>query len=334
MPNRRSFLIPVDTWTRKKLFCKHKQFLKNARCRINLKPVRMMANTFLRVDRLKLDYLASKRILNDNITLLTKINNIQRNRGFTNNYNEAKGVWPTGYHRSCQRVREIEKANFKFGCRLLAMRSSLYSRLNSGVSREAEMRTLKENTFVIPANIMRKYSALISTQETSMWYKLLRPKIFIDLYVKNIRPLGRIIIQLYTEACPALVLQFVRLCHSQASAQWKFIRIFPILWIEGELVVPKDTLTEPGFEYNMNTLDHGHGSGILSFAKSYTLGFPEGLLNFSISFKELPVLNGERIPFGIVTNGLKVLDCLQDYGTKNGKTKKTIEVVNCGITSS
>ncbi|XP_037811112.1 uncharacterized protein LOC119603215 [Lucilia sericata] len=325
---RKSFVPPVDPWERKKLDEIHQKNLKNARSLVDFKPPKIFASTYLRVPKLKDDFVATRRILKDNIHLLTKLNCIQKTHGFTDNVNKIIPIKSNHFIRLSKRLKEIEEDNHKLGKRILKAKSSMDTRRGM-----EELRALRRNNIksTISQATMREYMEAVNCHEPYLMGKLLRPKVFIDLYVKNVRPLGRIVIQLYTEACPELVLEFVRLCSYRNTDLLKFIRIFPLLWIEGELCVPENVLNCPGFLYNMHCLDHGMGPGVLSFAKCYLNGFPPGLLNFSISFKALSVLNGERVPFGVVSQGLKVLDCLQDYGTKNGKTKKDIVVVNCGM---
>uniref|UniRef100_A0A1A9ZWK7 PPIase cyclophilin-type domain-containing protein n=1 Tax=Glossina pallidipes TaxID=7398 RepID=A0A1A9ZWK7_GLOPL len=318
--SRRNSYLPIDPRSVKKLLTDHKKSLKEAQSRVDLTPVPLMTTTFLKIDQLRLDYQASKRIMNDNIALLTKINKIQRNHGFTENFRSSKDIYPTNHVRSCQRLEQIEQENFMLGCRLLTVKSSINTRFENASSRLRK----KKQKHAVPYYIMDRYRDIVDKTEIAMLRQLLRPKIFIDLYVKNIRPLGRLSIQLFTEACPEMILEFIRICSRGESNAWKVIRIFPILWLEGELTAENEILTKPGFEHDYNCIDHGRGRGILSFAQNYLDGFPPGLINFSISFKELATLNGQRIPFGIVVSGLKILDIIQDYGTKNGKTKKDI----------
>uniref|UniRef100_A0A1A9W4Q6 BPTI/Kunitz inhibitor domain-containing protein n=1 Tax=Glossina brevipalpis TaxID=37001 RepID=A0A1A9W4Q6_9MUSC len=320
--SRKNSYMPIDPQSTKKLLTDHKKSLKQAQSRVDLRPVPLMTTTFLRIDQLRLDYQASKRIMNDNIALLTKINKIQRNHGFTDNYRISKDIYPTNYVRSCQRLQRIEHENFMLGCRLLTVKSSINTRFAGS---QSQLRRKKQK-YAVPYYVMDRYRDIVDKTEIAMLDQLLRPKIFIDLYVKNIRPLGRLSIQLFTEACPEMILEFVRICSRGESNAWKIIRIFPILWLEGELTAENTILTTPGFEHEYNCIDHGQGPGILSFAQNYLEGFPPGLINFSISFKELTTLNGQRIPFGIVVSGLKLLDIIQDYGTKNGKTKKDIVI--------
>ncbi|XP_017489348.1 PREDICTED: uncharacterized protein LOC108377583 [Rhagoletis zephyria] len=184
----------------------------------------------------------------------------------------------------------------------------------------------------IPPHVLKHYQAITVSTDESMLRRLLRPRVFFDLEVKGIRPLGRIVIQLFTEACPEVVLEFVRMCTMEGGERMRFTRLFPMLWLEGELALTdKKTLTAHNIEHDMNVLDHGSGAGVLSFPSRYVRGSKRRFLSFSISFKPLKLLNGKRIAFGRVRRGFWILDTVQDYGTNSGKPQRDIAVTNCGM---
>lgn len=313
----------------KRLQISHRKAIKNAKSRIDLKPTKLLANTFLNVNKLKDDFLANRKILHDNIQLLRRINYIQRNHGKTINYNEHKGHKSAYVERMNKQLQRIQKENFEFGSRLQKIKSSLDTR-RSVKSLKGPTKS-EDPKYQINEAIVEAYVSATSVAESHLMRELLRPKIYLDLYIKNLRPLGRLTIQLYTEACPELVLEFVRMCTYHSLDLIKFIRIFPQLWIEGELLVQSDELSHSGYEYRTDCLGHMNSSGILSFAQCYLQGFPPELLNFCITFKPLPIPGDERIAFGVVCKGSNILKCLSDYGTKNGKMKNEINVVKCGV---
>uniref|UniRef100_W8C0K2 Peptidyl-prolyl cis-trans isomerase A n=1 Tax=Ceratitis capitata TaxID=7213 RepID=W8C0K2_CERCA len=184
----------------------------------------------------------------------------------------------------------------------------------------------------IPLHVLKRYQDITVTNDESMLRRLLRPRVFFDLEVKGIRPLGRIVIQLFTEACPEVVLEFVRMCTTEKGERMSFTRLFPPMWLEGELALTDNkTLTAHNIEHDTNVLDHGCGAGVLSFPSRYVRGSKRRFLSFSISFKPLKVLNGKRIAFGRVKRGFWILDAVQDYGTNSGKPQREIIVTGCGI---
>lgn len=184
----------------------------------------------------------------------------------------------------------------------------------------------------IPSHVLKRYQDITVSTDEGMLRRLLRPRVFFDLEVKGIRPLGRIVIQLFTEACPEVVLEFVRMCTTENGERMSFTRLFPPMWLEGELALTDNkTLTAHNIEHDTSVLDHGSGAGVLSFPSRYVRGSKRRFLSFSISFKPLKVLNGKRIAFGRVRRGLWILDAVQDYGTNSGKPQRDIIVTSCGM---
>ncbi|XP_073839847.1 uncharacterized protein [Musca autumnalis] len=325
-------MVQTDPNIVRRLQISHKKSIENAKSLIDVTPTKMLATTYLNMNKLKDDFRAGKRILKDNIQLLRRINYIQRNQGKTECYNKYKGQ-KTTYLENLNKQREsIQKENFELGSRLLRITSTMDTRRELQEElKDPQTSKVDEENVTLKDTMLEAYMSVTSIKEKHLMEQLLRPKIFVDLYIKNLRPLGRLIIQLYTEACPDLVLEFVRLCTHNSCELIRIIRIFPLLWLEAELTVHNEMLSTGGYEHQSHCLDQSAKMGILSFAKCYLQGFPLGLLNFTISFKKLPICQDERIPFGVVTNGLRILSSLSVYGTKNGKTIKDILVVNCGV---
>ncbi|XP_053955459.1 uncharacterized protein LOC128861373 [Anastrepha ludens] len=303
------------SFTEQFVYKQHKTALNKISSAVDVGPPSIRNDAYLNLRGMRQDKFALKRIIKDNIKLLERINRIRRTHGLSDNYNTRKAVAQTKVHHLVRRVESIESQNQLFGCKLLKAKPVLTS-----ASLPDSLRSSR--------TVLEKWNI----RENQLMEQLVHPKIYLDLEVKNIRPLGRIIIQLYTEACPEMVLEFARTVSENKCHLLNFIRIFPGLWIEGEIYVNNRTLSRPNFEHDMTLLRHDSGSGILSFAKCYlNEGFPYGLLNFTASFKPMPILNGERVAFGELVAGHRVLDCVQDYGTKNGKVQKEIVVVHSGL---
>ncbi|XP_037944223.1 uncharacterized protein LOC119676995 [Teleopsis dalmanni] len=235
----------------------------------------------------------------------------------------------THLKHSYMKLREIEHENYKLGCRLLKAKSSAEIR-STLVNIERFNSKKKEIIPNVHNDIITKYRSFIWPYDETLLKKLLRPNIFFDLYMQNVRPIGRIVIELFTEACPEIVLQFVRMCTYNSFEQISFLRTFPHLWFEAEIKSNNDILSKPGYMHQKYCINHGVGPGVLSFAKCFLDGFPPGFINFTISFKPLKVLNGYRVPFGLVKKGLRFLDVIKEIGSKNGVMKKNIIVTKCG----
>jgi len=79
-------------------------------------------------------------------------------------------------------------------------------------------------------------------------------------------------------------------------------------------------------------VSHARYAFVLSCAKEYCVhGFPGGAINFSISFKPLPVARGQRVGFGRVIRGDKVIEAMEAHGTKNGKISRPLLITHCEL---
>lgn len=299
---------------------------KQASRRIDLQPTNLRVNTFLRIDRLYSDYMASRRILYDNIKLITRIMKIQHNSGSINaaSRNTERALNTNRQLANLRRAILIGLDNRNLGNRILNARSTI-KRSNVKINNIDSLR------LPVPLRLIDEFSSLVNLSQEAHIYKIFRPSIFIDLKTKNIQYLGRLTIELYTEACPELVLQIVRVCSSKEYKNWSFTRIFENLWIECELRADGINLSEPGFPYTPDCIDNNWSCGILSFSQEFVNGFPEGLLNFTISLRPLIVMRERRVPFGRVINGLETLRRIKDFGTKRGKMRNIIKIINSGI---
>lgn len=161
---------------------------------------------------------------------------------------------------------------------------------------------------------------------------LLRPIVYFDLAVKeNNQFLGRLLLQLYTEISPEVVLEFVRLATHNDVQSHRFVRIFSDLWMEGEMVPGSPDTLRQHHSVKRSFLDPGKLTGLLSYPWDYRRSFPEGLLSYTISFKPVSVTPLQRVIFGQVRSGLRVLESCREFGTRNGSTKKTVIVTRCGL---
>ena len=51
---------------------------------------------------------------------------------------------------------------------------------------------------------------------------------------------------------------------------------------------------------------------------------------FFICFTQTEHLDGKHVVFGMVTDGVEVLDKIEAVGSATGKTSKLVEIINCG----
>ncbi|XP_055855260.1 uncharacterized protein LOC129918657 [Episyrphus balteatus] len=280
-------------------FCK----VRNARCEIDNRPPKFKAGTFLRTTRMRLDNECSKRIISENVVLMEKLNQIQRIEGEISPYNKVTGVRKTRVQNVKNWLRKIDEENFYLGRKLICAKPTMKTRPPAVKHIPRTSHDQEEYR----KELFKQYEDVMPVRDINTVPLLLWPKIYVDLEIKDFRPLDRIVLVLCTEAAPNVVLHIVRMCK------------------KGE--IPKPEGLELGSTQKINPhIDHGQ-SGTLNLLERES----KGCFEFSLSFKPLKVLNGKSVAFGKVMEGLKVLDGLQDYGTKNGKPKKQIVVKGCGL---
>lgn len=185
----------------------------------------------------------------------------------------------------------------------------------------------------IPAYVFRRYEQLNLVRNDNILQQLLRPCIYMDLEINKLEALGRLEIQLFTEACPEVVLQFVRCCLFKQNTRFNISRLLCPLWLEAELALDDmNALTSSSIEHDTMAINHGISAGILSFPSRYLRGSKFRFITFTISFTPINVLNGKRIAFGIIKRGHNVLDRLQGLKvTRCGKPSQNITVSTCGV---
>lgn len=328
MNTSRSTLLPdiKSTSTLKKRTNVLKPTMANSR--VDVTPSKMYVKGFLKVNRLYSDFVASRRILYDNINLLIRINKIQHNSGYVNSINRGTRMSiQTHLDLANKRAHIIQKENIKLGKRILQAGTKIYHKPNNKCENDRSYR------LPVSPRIIEAFQCVLNVDmsEHSLIQKLLRPCVFIEVFEADFQYLGRITMELYTEACPELVLQIVRICCNNQNDKWSFVRIFSNLWIENELHIDSKMLCKPGFPYIVDCIDHRVGAGVLSFSQDFVNGFPEGILNFAISFKPLSMIPDRRIPFGRVIKGFKTLKCLEQFGTSRGRLRKHISIISTGV---
>ncbi|XP_023037389.1 uncharacterized protein LOC111519752 [Drosophila willistoni] len=272
------------------------------------------------------DFSQKQDIFRKNLMLLRRINRIQRLKGSTDCFNRSNPLPLPNRVRSRELSTQLLKENRQIGCRLLEAKSKvdchnpLVSTSTIVAQKPSEEIVVKYSPFMPPPQL-----GLRNAQT------LLRPVIYFDVAVRGYQPLGRIYIQLYTEVSPEVVVEFVHLATYNDVDSHTILRIFPDLWFEGELVAHERESLRTHHSRMHSPVDASQLTGILSYHWDYRQHFPQGLLNYSISFKPLAVVPLHRVVFGRVISGLRVLECCRDFGTKNGKTKKPLAVIQCGL---
>ncbi|XP_019846332.2 uncharacterized protein LOC105227529 [Bactrocera dorsalis] len=309
-------------------YYKHRCRVKNAKKYVDDSPPILHLTNIMNLKNNYLDMSAISDIMRTNTEILEYFGRMQilGRKGSWNDSFDAQ--WRYSRMASMLRSLEaIEKENHFIAKRVLSAQKIVNTNLRPLSASYADFRTPKE--------ILSKYkSEIILAPRCSEQRLLLRPIVYFDLEVVSLYPIGRFIVQLYTEAFPQAVLAMVRTCHLQKLHRLKLIRAFPNLWAEFELKLdPKDMdLTkESHIEYDRRALKQNLSSGILSFSLKHIATLRKGILSFSLSFRPLSVEMKDRVAFGALIRGKRGLYLLESNGTKHGKPMKRVIATAMGI---
>ncbi|XP_017014256.2 uncharacterized protein [Drosophila takahashii] len=265
-------------------------------------------------------------IFRKNLELLGRINRTNRLKGCVDCFNRHFPALQPNRTKIRELAERLNQENRQLGCRLSQVKSKVdhhnpYVAPVKPLEQKAPEQTVNAFLPYMPSPRLGKRTAHI----------LLRPIIYFDLAVReNNQFLGRLLLQLYTELSPEVVLQFVRMATHNDVGCHRFVRIFSNLWMEGELVPQGNDPLRNHHSVKHSFLDPSKLTGVISYPWDYRRHFPQGLLSYTISFKP-SVVPWQRVIFGRVCGGLRVLQNCHEFGTKNGKTKKTVCVTRCGL---
>ncbi|XP_017066092.1 uncharacterized protein LOC108104490 [Drosophila eugracilis] len=316
---------------RMKMWRQHRERVKQAISTVDAEAPHFQAARITGVNSLRDEAQVFLKRTKANIQLLVEISRTMRTHGAINPFRYEIVHAVSGIPVALLGLEQLEKDNRDFGRRILEVKSEVDSGLLEKRMPEGR-NTATATPLELPPQAMAKYEAfnIPLPESDDELRRLFRPRIYFDLYLKDARPLGRIVIQLYTEAAPLVVLQMIKSCMCNQHTKFLVKRLFPHLWLETDLLLAADSLLHQPLEYDAKVIDHGASSYVLSFSKDYVKGFTHHL-SFSISFKPLTVVNGSRVGFGRIVKGSKICECIQSYGTKNGKLSRGLVFTSCGL---
>jgi len=170
-----------------------------------------------------------------------------------------------------------------------------------------------------------------------------RPKVFFDMMVGS-QNAGRVIMELYSDACPKTAENFRALCtgekgvgksgkplHYKGS---KFHRVIPNFMCQGgDFTAGNGTGGESiyGSKFPDETFagicGKHTGPGCLSMANA---GPNTNGSQFFICTADTPWLDGKHVVFGKVVEGYEVIKQIEGQGSQSGATKQPITIADCG----
>ncbi|KAH8251141.1 hypothetical protein KR038_005767 [Drosophila bunnanda] len=332
-------------------FQEHLQRLERATSRVDQRPPRLQALQLNGLGPLSQDARIFLQRTNENAHLLLNLSRIMRTGGSVGHLDDRSPKSLSSLPHMMRRVEELQRQNDCIGRRLMSIHarrrrrrreSDDHPRPDAELSQELSQITTQSYLPDSMSDVFRDSGcALKLPADSGELLRLLRPRIVLYFGLMDGRSLGRVVLQLYTEAAPLVVLQFIRTCQRQRPHEFAVRRVFPNLWLEGYLLGcnkqrelsadPPPLLRDP-MEFDTRVLSHERHNCVLSCSKEYCVhGFPGGAINFSISFKPLPAANGQRVAFGRVVRGAKVIASMQLYGTKNGKMIRPLVITHCDV---
>lgn len=168
--------------------------------------------------------------------------------------------------------------------------------------------------------------------------------VYLDIHVSS-EPVGRLLIELYSDKCPKTCGNFLELCRGGQMEHEKhdspleltykksiFHRIVPNGWIQGgDFVTQKGTggqsIYGALFEDENFSVPHNK-RGVVGMANK---GRHTNSSQFYITLQPTPWMDSKYVAFGQVIEGINALKILEDQETYNERPKKTCLIADCGI---
>nr|XP_005584434.2 CMRF35-like molecule 9 isoform X4 [Macaca fascicularis] len=194
----------------------------------------------------------------------------------------------------------------------------------------------QRNEKVYLSHLMKKYRlgfADAAAEESPVLLAMVNPTMFFDIAVDG-EPLGRVSFELFADKVPKTAENFRALSTGEKGFGYKgscFHRIIP-----GFMGQCSDFTRHNGtggksiygekFEDENFILKHT-GPGILSMANA---GPNTNGSQFFICTAKTEWLDGKHVVFGKVKEGMNIVEAMERFGSRNGKTSKKITIADCG----
>lgn len=167
------------------------------------------------------------------------------------------------------------------------------------------------------------------------------PRVFFDISIGG-KPAGRLSFELFADTVPITAENFRALCTGEKGVgksgkqlTYKgssFHRIIPNFMCQGgDFTAGNGTGGESiyglKFEDENFTLKHDK-SGLLSMANA---GSNTNGSQFFITTTVTPWLDGKHVVFGVVREGLEVLQAMEACGSESGRPSAPVVITDCGV---
>ncbi|XP_049993803.1 peptidyl-prolyl cis-trans isomerase A-like [Alexandromys fortis] len=162
---------------------------------------------------------------------------------------------------------------------------------------------------------------------------MVNPTMFFDIAADG-EPLGRVSFELFADKVPKTAENFRALSTGEKGLGYKgssFHRIIPGFMCQGGDFTRHNgtggrSIYGEKFEDENFILKHT-GPGILSMANA---GPNTNGSQFFICTTKTEWLDGKHVVFGKVKEGMNIVEAMERFGSRNGKTSKKITISDCG----
>ncbi|XP_022220396.2 peptidyl-prolyl cis-trans isomerase-like [Drosophila obscura] len=159
------------------------------------------------------------------------------------------------------------------------------------------------------------------------------PRVFFDVCAGE-EQLGRIVMLLRADVVPKTAENFRALCTGEKGYGYQgsvFHRIIPTIMVQGGDINDQNgtggrSIYGEQFGDENFRLQHT-GAGVLSMASA---GSHTNNSKFLITTGPTPWMDGKNVVFGRVEVGMDVVEKIEDFGSRSGKTSRRIVIANCG----
>nr|AGA83499.1 TRIM5-CypA fusion protein TRIMCyp [Macaca nemestrina] len=172
-----------------------------------------------------------------------------------------------------------------------------------------------------------------AAEESPVLLAMVNPTVFFDIAVDG-EPLGRVSFELFADKVPKTAENFRALSTGEKGFGYKgscFHRIIPGFMCQGGNFTHHNgtggkSIYGEKFEDENFILKHT-GPGILSMANA---GPNTNGSQFFICTAKTEWLDGKHVVFGKVKEGMNIVEAMERFGSRNGKTSKKITIADCG----